>query len=261
MQVEWFTLIAQVVNLLVLLGLLKHFLFGRIVRAMNEREATIMGRLDEAARGRASAEQEAELFRARSRELEAQREQILARTEEQADAHRGQLMEAARREIEKMQIEWLDALERERQQSLQSLRENLGQAVFTVARKGLQELANADLETQIVEVFVRRLQTLDAAEREAIAAAVRDSEHPMEVRTAFPLGPQAREDVSSSLRQQLGDSVEVRFITAPELICGIELRAQSHRIVWNLDSYLEGAEARVFEELNESARKHATAAR
>ena len=78
MQVDWFTLIAQVVNLLVLVGLLKHFLFGRIVRAMNEREATIAGRLEEAARGRALAQQEAESLRAKHRELEEQREQILA---------------------------------------------------------------------------------------------------------------------------------------------------------------------------------------
>src|SRR5690606_19777616 len=163
MQVDWFTLIAQVVNLLVLVGLLKHFLYGRIVRAMNEREATIAGRLEEAARERASAEQEAESFRARNRELEEQREQILARFRKEAESHRQQLMETARLEIEKMKIEWLEALERERHESLRSFRKNLGQAVLAVARQGLKELANADLEDRMVEVFVGRLEALDAA--------------------------------------------------------------------------------------------------
>ena len=35
----WFTLVAQVINFLVLVWLLKHFLYGRIVKAMSEREA------------------------------------------------------------------------------------------------------------------------------------------------------------------------------------------------------------------------------
>src|SRR5690606_41588089 len=64
----------------------------------------------------------------------------------------------ARRDIEKMKMEWLDALERERQESLQSFRENLSRAVFAVAKQGLKELANADLEARIAEVFVERLQ-------------------------------------------------------------------------------------------------------
>jgi len=261
MELDWFTLIAQVVNLLVLVGLLKHFLYGRIVRAMNEREATIAGRLQEAARSRASAEQEAESFRTRSRELEEQREQMLARSREEAESLRQQLVEAARLETEKAQIQWLEALKRERQELLQDFRENLGQAVFTLASQGLKELANADLEEQILKIFVERLHALDPAQREAIVAAVRDSDLEVEIRTAFPILPEAREGLSRSLRQQLDDSIDVRFATAPELICGVELRVQSHRVVWSLDSYLEGVEARVFEGLDESARKHAAATR
>jgi F-type H+-transporting ATPase subunit b len=59
------------------------------------------------------------------------------------------------------------------------------------------------------------------------------------------------------LRHLLDDSVDVRFTTVPELICGIELRADSHRLVWNVDSYLEGLEDRVFAALDESDRTHA----
>jgi F-type H+-transporting ATPase subunit b len=254
---DWFTLIAQVVNFLVLVWLLEHFLYGRIVRAMNEREAKISGRLEEAAHQRATAEQEAELFRTRNRELEERRDQMLAQAQEEAESHRQQLMEAARLETEAAQVQWLEALERERQGLLQDFRERLGQQVFALARHGLKELANADLEEQILKVFVERLQTLDPAEREALVAAVRDTDREVEIRTAFPVLSEAREGLSRSLREQLDDRVDVRFTAVPELICGIELRAHSHRFAWNLDSYLEGLEARVFEVLEESAKKHA----
>jgi len=254
---DWFTLIAQVVNFLVLVWLLKHFLYGRIVRAMNEREAKIAGRLEEAARSRASAEQEAELFRTKNRELEEQREQMLARAREDAESHRRQLMETARLETGTAQAQWFEALSREREGLLQGFRERLGQEVFALARQALKEIANADLEQQILKVFVERIQTLEPAEWEAIVSALRDSNYEVEIRTAFPVSPEGRERLSQSLRHRLNDSVQVRFNTAGELICGIELRAHSHRFVWNLDSYLDGLEARVFEALDESAKKHA----
>lgn len=257
MGLDWFTLVAQIVNFLVLVWLLKHFLYGRIVGAMNEREARIAGRLEEAARRRASAEQEAELFRTRNLKFEAERDLMLARAEEEADTHRKQLMDTARLDAEKAQAEWLETLGRERQGLLQDFRERLGQEIFALTRRGLKELADADLEQQVLKVFVERLQALDPAERDAIVTAVRDADREVEIRTAFPVSPEARESLTLSLRHELDDSVEVWFTTNADLICGIELRTHSHRFVWNLDSYLEGLEASLFEALDESAEKHA----
>jgi F-type H+-transporting ATPase subunit b len=257
MAPDWFTLIAQVVNFLVLVWLLKRFLYGRIVTAMNDRKATIEGRLAEAARERADAGREVELFRAKNRELDEQREQMLARAREEAESVRRQSMEEARRETEAMQAEWLESLQRERQGVLQEVRERLGQQVFALARDVLEELADADLECQIVKVFMAKLHSLDPAEREAIVAAVRGSDSAVEIRTAFPMPTDARDRVARLLRNELIDSLDVRFTTVPELICGIELRADSHRLVWNLDACLEDREARVFEVLDRRAEKDA----
>ncbi len=259
MGLDWFTLIAQVVNFLVLVWLLKRFLFGRIVRAMNEREAKIVNRLEEAAHKEQLAEQEAEAFRARQRELEAQRAEWLAQAREEVEAQRQEMMEAVRKEVEAAQARWLEGLEAERQEMLQGMRERLSQQVFALARHGLKELADADLEERIVDVFVERLRSLDAAEREAIVAAIRENDRQVEVRTAFPLKPEAREKLDRSLIEHLDDELDVRYTVVPDLICGIELWAHSHRLVWSLDSYMERLEARVFEILDEGVEKHAKA--
>ncbi len=255
MQVDWFTLSAQVINFLVLVWLLKRYLYGRIVQAMNDREAQIVSRLEEAARQRAEAEREAELLRTKNRELEERREQLLAQAKEEAESYRQQLMEAARQEMESTQAQWLESLRREQKELLQELRERLGQQVFAIARNALKELANTELEGQILKVFVERLHALAPAERESLVAAVRDSDHEVEVRTAFPICPEAREDLSRFLREQLDERLDVRFMTVPELVCGVELRAQSQRLVWSLDSYLESLEADFLDVLEERAQK------
>jgi len=259
MAIDWFTLVAQVINFLVLVGLLKHFLYDRIIGAMNEREAQIAGRLDDAAHERESAAGEAAQFRSRNREFEAQREQFLAEASDEAASLRQQLMEEARLETEQAQGQWLESLQRERQDLLQDFRERLGQGVFSIASHALQELAEAKLEEQVLKVFVEQVRTLDPSERETIVAAVRGSSREVEIRTAFPVEAQAQADLLRALREHLDDGIELRFTVVPELICGIELRADSHRLAWNLDSWLEAMEARVFEALDESAGNDAAA--
>ncbi len=259
MELDWFTLVAQVINFLVLVALLRKLFYRRIIGAMDAREANISGRLEEAARQRATAEQEAESFRTRNRTFDAHREQMLAQAGEEAETRRQQLLEDARLEAERAQAKWLEALQRERSGLLQDFRERLGQGVFTLAGRGLKELADAELEEQILKVFVERVRVLEPAERAKIVAAARGSEQPVEVRTAFPLRDEAQEALSRSLRQHLDDTIAVRFTIAPELICGIELRAHSHRLAWNLDAYLADLETRVFEELEEHGSNHADA--
>ena len=257
MGIDWFTLAAQVVNFLVLVWLLKRFLYGRIVRAMDDREAEIAGRLSDAAQARAAAEKEAEQYRAKNRELEEQRDRLLTEMKGEVEARRREMTEAARAEVEEAQTRWLDALAREREALVRDLRERVGQQVLAGVRHALKELAGVELEREAVNVFLARLRALPVDERDAIAAAIRDSDPAVEIRTAFPLPPEQREEVSQAIRGHLGERADVRFVTAPDLIFGVEMSAHSHRLVWNLDEYLERLEDQFFEELESRAGQYA----
>lgn len=253
MQIDWFTVIAQVVNFLVLVWLLKHFLYGRIVRAMDEREAKIASRLEEAARNRAEAEQEAVLYRAKSRDLEEQREGILAQSREAAEARRLQLVEEARAEVGGIKAEWVDALRREKGELLREVRERTGQQVVTIARRLLKDLAGVELEQQIVGVFLERVRTLEISEKQAMVEAIRNSEREVELRTSFAMAPEMQDRVARVLREHLDDGVTVRFEVEPHVVCGIELRAHSHRMQWNVEAYLDALEETVIRRLEERA--------
>ena len=105
---------------------------------------------------------------------------------------------------------------------------------------------------------MERLETLDAAEREAIVrggpgfGARGRNPHGF---CGSRGGSRAPVPVPASAAGQPDSG---GFTTVAELICGIEIRAGSHCFVWNLDSYLEGLEARLFETLDASAQEHAT---
>ena len=58
MSIDWFTFAAQIVNFLILVGLLRYFLYGPIVRTMQDRERRVTQKLSDAETARAAAEQQ-----------------------------------------------------------------------------------------------------------------------------------------------------------------------------------------------------------
>ena len=63
MLINWFTVLAQIVNFLILVVLLKYLLYNRIIKAMDEREGKIQLRLKEAEAKEQAAGQEAQSLR------------------------------------------------------------------------------------------------------------------------------------------------------------------------------------------------------
>ena len=78
MLIDWFTVVAQIVNFLVLVALLKHFLFGRLVKAIDERKKKVESCLADAEAKSKEAERQVELAQARTLEQEQKRDQMLA---------------------------------------------------------------------------------------------------------------------------------------------------------------------------------------
>lgn len=239
MLINWFTIVAQIINFLVLVFLLQHFLYGPIVRAMDEREARITARLAEAEHQQQMAELEAETYRLENAELAERRKEILDRAEKEAEDHRKDLIDEARREVDEMQRRWYEAIRQEQEEALRDLRHRTGQQVYAVARRALADLADAELERQMVQVFLQRLHDLSEEERLAITAAIQSSERPVLVRTAFELPGDVRQQLRDALQARLGVQPRMRFEMAAGLIAGIELKAHGHKVAWHLADYLE----------------------
>ena len=78
MLIDWFTTVAQIINFLILIALLRYFLYRPIVSAMEKREKAVADRWHEAEQQRDQARAEAELQRKKNQELEEQPEQLIA---------------------------------------------------------------------------------------------------------------------------------------------------------------------------------------
>ncbi|NEQ08179.1 MAG: ATP F0F1 synthase subunit beta [Moorea sp. SIO4E2] len=244
MLIDPFITVAQIINFLILVALLKHFLYGPITKAMEKREQKITTRLQEAAARAEDAQREADLYHQKQKQLDQQREKLLNRAKQEVEQERQVLMKQARSEVDTMGAKWYEALELEKQTFLQELRQRAGQQITRIARRVLGDLANVDLEEQILETFIERLDHLDDSQLQMMrsSSSTPNPGNELLIRSTFAISPEKRSQLIHAISKQIGMEVKVSFETVSEAICGIELLARDYKLSWNLDHYLKELE-------------------
>lgn len=255
MIIDWTTIIFQIINFLVLVFLLRKFLYGPIIKTMDEREQKIVEREEVAAAQKKEAEEEAETYRQKREKLEQQKEEIHEKALKQAEKEKRDLLDKARREVEETKQRWEESFEREKETFITELRSRIGQQACAISRRCLQDLADAKLEELIWNLFLKKIADLPGDERSKLKKALTADESRVELYSAFETPGQKVDDLEKILKELVsgsGDEVDLVSKVEQSLICGLELHAGGYRIAWSIDSYLEDLEAQILKDLDKS---------
>ena len=248
MLIDWFTVVAQAINFLVLVWLLKRYLYRPILSAVDAREQRVAARLAEAeARERQAASAGEALERERVA-LAAAREERLAAAAREAAAERERLLEAARRDADAQRARLTEALALERENRLDALTTRLGAEVLAVAGQVLGELADEPIALRMAARCLERLRQLPPDEREALRAAMAHTDRPVHVRTAVELPEAMRHSYERALAELLPGAPRAHFEVARDLMAGVELVSDGRRWSWTIDDYLRSLERLLREE-------------
>lgn len=233
MLIDWFTVIAQIVNFLVLLLLLRRFLYRPILDAMQARERKVAERLESAAQERIRAEEERERYKALTEELRQRQSEKQNQAEEEVEAWRKQALHEARQEVDASSQSWRKSLEQEKEAFATDLRQFAVRQSYAVAEKALRDLADSSLEERLLAQFTSRL------EQGEIDLEKFKASDGLTVRSAFELPGESRKKIADSLQKSLG-KVSLKYEVTPALGAGIELEsAAGYQVAWNLNRYLQ----------------------
>jgi F-type H+-transporting ATPase subunit b len=255
MHIDWFIFFAQMVNFLILVYLLKRFLFGRIIAAMDKREAGIAATLSDADRMKQEAFETAEACTEKNRMWNERYEGMVKQAAEEVEVQRKELMNKARSDVDQIRRRWEETIDREKDAFLQHIRQWTGKHIYTVARKALQDLADVDLERRIVDVFIRRLEGVSEQESTAIRESVRSADGSIIVQSAFDISPELRERLQAALLAYGADGKKIQYVRATDVVSGIELRTAGYKLAWSLNEYLESLEESLSSALQEEAKR------
>lgn len=260
MLIDGFTVFAQIVNFLILLVLLRRFLYRPILNAMQERERHVAERLEQADKKHRQAEEEYQRYQAQNQELHEHYVQKQRQAEEEVEIWRKEALQLAHQEVDATLHSWRQSIAQEKDDFAAGLRQFAVQQSYTIARRALTDLADAELEKQMVSVFLSQLKQdqIDLTQLEQSPSDTIDVE--LTLRSAFELSPTMQERVRRELQSHLVKNVSLRYEIVPNLNAGIELVGQSgSQVAWNLRRYLEALEDELDEQIQEPAGKQAAA--
>jgi F-type H+-transporting ATPase subunit b len=239
MLIDWFTVGAQAVNFLILVWLMKRFLYQPVLAAIDAREKKISGELQQAADTKTQAEKEREDLRVQNDALQGQRGELLRAAAADADVQRQHLLEDARKESQELRSKSMTALRAEQAKLKLEVVSRTRQETFALTRKTLADLADISLEDRMLEVFIRRVATLNDVQKAQVISPPH-SAHCGEavLHSAFELTPAQRANITAAFRRWPCEGATLRFETAPDLISGLELIVDGQKLAWNVTAYL-----------------------
>ena len=253
MLIDWFTVGAQALNFIILVALMKHFLYKPVLDAIDAREKRIADELADADRKKADALKDGDDFRRRSADFDKQRSDLLNKATTDAQARSTELLAAAHKAADDIAAKRQQELVDDARSLQKALLRRTQAEVFAVTRQTLTDLANASLEASACEVFVARLRALSGDAKAGLAKALAAATAPVLVRSAFELPIAQRVAVQQAIDATFAMKVEPRYETAPELVGGIELSANGQKFAWSISEYLASLAQGVDELLKDAA--------
>lgn len=209
MHFDWTTLGLQTLNLLVLVWLLRRFLFQPVKEVIAARRAAADGLLADAAAAREAATAEAQRAAEQQKSLTADTDRIRAEARDAAAAERATLLRQAADEAAATRATVEMGLAEERSRMQRTLQGDAKTLAVKIATRLIGRVPS-----------VGALDTwLSTQPPDALTGMTGDT---IEVVTATELSASDQSACSALLRQRFGAGA--RFSTDPNLIAGLELR-------------------------------------
>jgi len=246
MHIDWFTLVAQILNFAILIWILNRFLYQPVLGIVAERQEAIRKSITDANEEKALAAKERKQLEEERLELSRKRESEIQLAHEDARAEKDRLMGDAREEFDTARTRWKQALVREQDDFNNELAGQVQREVLAISGKLLTELADADLEALMLGKFLKAVAGINQEQRTQMRSSFQNG-YPATatVRSAFELKPMTMEKVKNAASLVLGSDTQIKFETRPSLGCGIEISTEGHKIGWTTEDYLRSLKASI----------------
>jgi F-type H+-transporting ATPase subunit b len=243
MSIDWITVMAQMANFLVLVWLLKHFLYRPILNGIDAREEEITRRMLEAKAAQEKAQAAEAEYQKQQAQLLLNQEEMVKQALKTSEKQRDSMLTELRDKLEQEQRDWHKHLELERQNFTSQLYRAGSETLLELTRKVLLDLADETLEEAIVRHVSKRLKPIA---NELSQAAGDSFEAVASTRGTLPKATQL---LLQSEIEHILPSITLHFSVDPQQSPGLILRVGSAQVAWTVDSYTEEFSALLNERL------------
>ena len=144
MSINWVTVIANVVNVLVFFALMRHFLFKPVNEIIEKRNALIQGDLDEAAKEKEDAIKLKTEYEASIADAKQEAADIIDKTKKASAKEHDEAVAKTQEETAKMIADAKESIEADKEKAMSSLR----QEIATIAMAAATQVINRNIDEE-----------------------------------------------------------------------------------------------------------------
>ncbi len=223
MELNWSTFVLEIINFLVLLWILKRFLYQPVLNIIARRQQSIQDSLAAAQKMQDDARATQQQYDTRQQEWQQEREHLRAALQQDIAAERARLQQALQDELQQ-QREKAHVLEQRQHEEIQRTVEKQAlQQATQFAAKFLQPFATPALETQLLDLAAQKLALLDKTQTDVLQTTPGRAVDAAVVATAFPLDEAQRDVWRTRVNAICGCGVPVQFVEDHALLAGIRI--------------------------------------
>lgn len=239
MELNWPTFLLEIVNFLILVWILKRFLYKPILAAIAQRKAAIDKTLSDAKTRQTDAEKLKEQYEDRLAKWETEKEKLRVGVREEIDAQREKMMAALQNSLSQEREKSRVVEERHTNEIRNRAVEEAMSAGVEFTARLLSRLACPELEAKLVDVALEDMRLLPADQLQGLRAGGVADNHSVKVTSAFPLIDARRNALTQQLESVIGRKIATEFSEDSRLLAGLRVSAGPWMLRANLQDELQ----------------------
>lgn len=240
MEFDWSTFLLEIINFLVLVWILKHFLYKPVLDVIARRRAGIEAQLAEAQRLHDEANTLKEEYENRLADWDHERQQARDALAQELNEERARRMEALQttlvQEREKEQI----AESRRRTEAERAIEHHALQQSAQFAARLLAQATGPELEARLMDLLLDGLASLSSDHIAALRTQWGEPPEAIMVASAYPLSEDRQQRLEETLTGVTGLSAPVKYEQNTDLLAGLRVTIGAWVLHANVQDELKG---------------------
>jgi F-type H+-transporting ATPase subunit b len=248
LELSWSTFVLEIINFLVLVWILKRFLYKPVMDVIARRREGIEKTRAEAAASHNDAEALKKQYEGRLSDWDEERKKARETLSHEIEGERARKLEELESELEKKKEQLRVAEERRQRDELHKVEETAITQAAEFASRLLEKVAGQETEARLVHFLIDELAKLPTERAREIQQNHGAASEDTLVVSAFTLADDDRKALVQALSNLMGEKRPVRFEEDPRLLAGVRITIGAWVLGFNLSDELKGLVQLVNEE-------------
>ena len=240
MELNWSTFALEIFNFLVLVWILKRFLYKPVLNVITRRRETIENQLAEARQLHADADALKERYEHRLSDWEQERQKAMDKLRLELEENRLRQLENLKAELAQEEEKNQVARSRQDKQLIREIEQRALQQGAEFASRLLSEAAGPELENRLFDLLLDGLSLMPADQISDLSNKWGDSPERILVFSAYPLTDEKQHQLEKALCKATGLSTPVFYEQDAKLLAGLNITIGAWVLQLNVRDELQG---------------------